>query len=231
MGDVQTNRQERHKKVEERKKLSGGGAEIVLCSVAAVCSRYVLCESSARYFRNRSWDLRNKMGFNARIAHHFKSFLPWSHSAKIIGVSALLYQRWHWRYLMLPPEIMKHGLRNSLPQHLIIPIIQMAKHACILRRQSMTAQNSPYCLWGVVKTSQKPASVLPEAVPIVCSICASVINCSWFNICSRLEFHLYSARLCFPFSVCIYIQKSCLHILGCFFFFPRMTDTVTMTVD
>lgn len=76
MGDVQTNRQERHKKVEERKKLSGGGAEIVLCSVAAVCSRYVLCESSARYFRNRSWDLRNKMGFNARIAHHFKSFLP-----------------------------------------------------------------------------------------------------------------------------------------------------------
>lgn len=93
----------------------------------------------------------------------------------------------------------------------------------------MIAQNLPYCLRGVVKTSQKPASALPEAGPVVCSVCASVINSSGFNVCSRSGFHLYSAHLCFP-SLSVYICPEKLPAYP-WVFSPRMTDTVTMTVD
>lgn len=130
---------------------------------------------------------------------------------------------------MWPPEITKRGIGRSLSEHLVLPIIHGEPRLCSEEAKQDCTQFISLPL-RVVKTGQKPASVLPEVGPAVCSVYASVINCSWFNICSRLEFHLYSAHLCLPLSVCIYISRkaACISLP---FFSPRMTDTVTMTVD
>lgn len=126
----------------------------------------------------------------------------------------------------MPPEIVQGGIRSSVSLHLTAPTSQMAKNGCVLRRQNCTVQISSHCLRGVTRQN----GALPGAGPAVGSVHAPAVSLVGSVSVAVQSFICILRTSALP-SLCMYIQRGCLHILVVVLFFPRMTDTVIMTVD